>query len=34
MSLEPITGFNIINNILKIFKIQIPIDAFGIRYIS
>jgi hypothetical protein len=27
MSLEPITGFNIINNILKIFKIQIPIDV-------
>jgi hypothetical protein len=39
MSLEPVTGFNIINNILGIFskvgiKIQIPIDAPGLNVIS
>jgi hypothetical protein len=27
MSLEPVTGFNIINNILKLFRVQIPINA-------
>ena len=39
MSLEPVTGFNIINNILGIFskvgiRIQIPIDAPGLNVIS
>ena len=34
MSLQPVTGFNIINNILKIFKVQIPLDLPVIRLIS
>lgn len=34
MSLEPVTGFNIANNILKIFKLQIPLDLPVIRIIS
>jgi hypothetical protein len=34
MSLEPVTGFNIINNILKIFKLQIQPSAPGINLIS
>jgi len=39
MSLEPVTGFNIMNNVLGIFskigiKIQIPIDAPGLNVIS
>ena len=39
MSLEPVTGFNIVNNILGIFakvgiRIQIPIDAPGLNIIS
>ena len=37
MSLEPVTGFNIINNLLGIItlkKIQIPIDAPIISHIT
>jgi len=37
MSLEPVTGFNIINNLLGIItlrKLQLPIDAPGIRSIT
>jgi hypothetical protein len=34
MSLEPVTGFNIINNILKLFRAQIPINAPIINVIS
>ena len=34
MSLEPVTGFNIINNILKLFRVQIPINAPIIGIIS
>ena len=34
MSLVPVTGFNIINNILKIFKQKISITAPGISIIS
>jgi len=34
MSLQPVTGFNIINNVLKIVKLQIPVDGPIIRLIS
>ena len=34
MSLEPVTGFNILNNVLKIFKLQIPLTAPIISVIS
>ena len=37
MGLEPVTGFNIINNVLGLItlkKFQIPIDAPGVNYIS
>jgi hypothetical protein len=34
MSLEPITGLNTINNILKIFKVKIPIDAPFVRVMT
>ena len=31
MSLQPVTGLNIINNILRVFKVKIPMDAPVIR---
>jgi hypothetical protein len=34
MSLNPVTGFNIINNVLRIVKLEIPINAPGIRIIT
>lgn len=34
MGLQPVTGFNIINNVLAIVRLKIPIDAPGIRLIS
>jgi hypothetical protein len=34
MSLNPVTGFNIINNVLKIFKLEIPLNTPGFRIIS
>jgi hypothetical protein len=34
MSLNPVTGFNIINNVLKIFKLEIPISAPVVRVIT
>jgi hypothetical protein len=34
MSLNPVTGFNIINNVLKIFKLEIPINAPVIRLLT
>jgi hypothetical protein len=34
MSLSPVTGLNILNNLLRIFKIKIPIDAPVIRHIT
>jgi hypothetical protein len=34
MSLNPVTGFNIINNVLRIFKLEIPINAPGVRIIT
>lgn len=34
MCLEPVTGFNIINNILKPFRLQIPIETPGVNLIS
>ena len=27
MSISPVTGLNTLNNILRLFKVQIPIDA-------
>ena len=27
MSISPVTGLNTINNILRLFKVQIPVDA-------
>jgi len=34
MSLSPVTGFNIINNVLKIFKLEIPLNTPGLRIIT
>lgn len=34
MSLNPVTGFNIINNILKIVKMEIPLNAPVIRILT
>lgn len=32
MSLEPVTGFNIINNFLKLFRLEIPLTTPYINY--
>jgi LETM1-like protein len=34
MSLNPVTGVNTLNNILRIFKVKIPIDAPVIKYLT
>ena len=34
MCLNPITGLNILNNILKVIKVKIPIDAPGIKHMT
>ena len=34
MSLNPITGINTLNNILRIFKVKIPIDARVVKYLT
>lgn len=34
MGVEAITGVNIINNILKLFKLKIPLDSFIIGDIA
>ena len=34
MSLDPITGLNTINNILRILRIKIPIDAWYIKFFT
>lgn len=34
MSLEPVTGFNTINNILRLIKLEIPIDAPVIKHLT
>jgi len=34
MSLNPVTGLNTINNILKNFKVKIPIDAPVVKYLT
>ena len=34
MSLNPVTGFNIINNVLRVFKLEIPLNAPGVRIIT
>jgi hypothetical protein len=34
MGLNPVTGLNTINNILRIFKVKIPIEAPIIKYLT
>ena len=34
MSITPVTGLNTINNILRLFKVQIPLDAPVIRHFT
>ena len=34
MSLNPITGINTINNLLRVLKVKIPIDAPIIKYLT
>ena len=34
MSIEPVTGLNTINNILRLFKQKIPVDAPIIRHMT
>lgn len=34
MSLNPVTGLNTLNNLLKVFKVKIPIDAPIIKYMT
>lgn len=34
MSLDPVTGLNTLNNILRMFKVKIPIDAPVIKYFT
>lgn len=34
MSLSPVTGLNTINNILRIFKVKIEIEAPVIKYLT
>lgn len=34
MSIEPVTGLNTINNILRLVKYQIPVDAPIIKYMT
>ena len=34
MSLNPVTGINTINNLLKPFKTKIPIDAPGVKILT
>lgn len=34
MSLNPVTGLNTINNLLKAIKVKIPIDAPVVRYFT
>lgn len=34
LSIEPVTGFNTINNILGLFRLKIPLTAPGIEFIA
>lgn len=34
MTINPVTGLNIINNFLRLAKVKIPIDAKGIKYVT
>lgn len=34
MSLEPVTGLNTINNLLRVFKVKIPIDAPVVKIVT
>jgi hypothetical protein len=31
MSFSPVTGLNVLNNILRVFKVKVPIDAPVVR---
>ena len=34
MSIEPVTGLNTINNILRLFKVKIDVEAPGVSHIT
>jgi hypothetical protein len=34
MGLTPVTGLNIINNMLKVFKVKIPLDAPVVKFFT
>jgi hypothetical protein len=34
MGLTPVTGLNIINNMIKVFKVKIPLDAPVIKFFT
>ena len=34
MGLNPVTGLNTLNNILRVFKVKIPLDAPVIKYLT
>ena len=34
MSLNPVTGVNTLNNVLRLFKVKIPVDGPIIKYIT
>lgn len=34
MSLNPVTGLNTLNNIIRVFKLKIPIDAPVIKHLT
>jgi len=34
MSLNPVTGLNIINNVLRLFKLEIPVNAPVIKVMT
>jgi hypothetical protein len=34
MGLNPVTGLNTINNMLRLFKVKIPIDGFMVKYVT
>lgn len=34
MSLNPVTGLNTLNNLIKVFKTKIPIDAPIVKYLT
>ena len=34
MTLNPITGLNTLNNLLRVFKVKIPIDAPVVKFMT